>query len=294
MPQRIAVGVEQASRLVAEQFPQWASLPVRPVENGGWDNWTFRLGDHLLLRLPSAGEYALAVEKEHCWLPELTRALPLPIPVPLAKGSPNTAYPFNWSIYGWIEGERPTFDSIVDPLGFASDLANFMAALQSIDASNGPQPGKHNWFRGATQRTYEGQVLSALDRLRGHFDVSAARDLWRQALAAEWDGVDVWFHGDLAQGNLLLRDGRLAAVIDFGTCGVGDPACDLAVAWTLLTGEGRNVLRNRLGVDDATWRRGRGWALWKTLVSRANSLNKDDADDLETRRALSEILSSRG
>ncbi|MGW2892263.1 aminoglycoside phosphotransferase family protein [Streptomyces griseoruber] len=294
MPQRVTISAEQAGRLVAEQFPQWAALPVTSVENGGWDNRTFHLGDNMLLRLPSAEEYALAVEKEHRWLPELAPALPLSIPVPLAKGSPGATYPFTWSVYGWIDGTPATFESVVDPIRFAEELANFVAALQSIDASEGPQPGKHNWFRGATLRTYEAQALGALDELRGHIDVARVRELWAQAIEAQWDGADVWFHGDLAQGNLLLEDGQLAAVIDFGTCGVGDPSCDLAIAWTLLSAGGRGLFRKRLGVDDATWARGRGWALWKTLVSCANSLGEDGADARNARRVLSEILADRG
>ncbi|MFE3880772.1 aminoglycoside phosphotransferase family protein [Kitasatospora sp. NPDC059146] len=294
MPRRVTVSAEQAGRLVAEQFPQWAALPVTAVENGGWDNRTFRLGDDMLLRLPSAQEYALAVEKEHRWLPELAAALPLPVPVPLAKGSPGAAYPFVWSVYRWIDGTPATFESVVDPVRFAEGLAGFVAALQGVDASQGPRPGKHNWFRGATLRTYEAQALGALAELRGRIDVASAQELWTQALEARWDGTEVWFHGDLARGNLLLDDGRLVAVIDFGTCGVGDPACDLGIAWTLLSADGRDVFRKRLGVDDATWARGRGWALWKTLVSCANSLGEDDADARDARRVLSVILTDRG
>jgi aminoglycoside phosphotransferase (APT) family kinase protein len=251
------------------------------------------MGDNMLLRLPSAEEYALAVEKEHRWLSELAPSLPLPIPVPLAKGSPGSGYPFAWSVYQWIDGTPATFESVVDPIRFAKDLADFVAALQSSDASEGPQPGKHNWFRGATLRTYEAQARSALDELRGHIDDALAREIWTQALEAQWDGVDVWFHGDLAQGNLLLTDGQLSAVIDFGTCGVGDPACDLAIAWTLLSVDGRDVFRQRLAVDDATWSRGRGWALWKALVSCAKSLAEDDADAVNARRVLAEILAEQ-
>ncbi len=293
MPQRVAVSAEQAGCLVAEQFPEWAALPVTPVENGGWDNRTFHLGDSMLLRLPSAEEYALAVEKEHRWLPELAPRLPLPVPVPLAKGRPGAGYPFAWSVYGWIDGTPATFDSVVDPGRLAADLADFIAALQRVDASEGPRPGKHNWFRGATLRTYEAQAQDALDALHGRIDDALARELWAQALEAPWDGVDVWFHGDLARGNLLLTDGQLSAVIDFGTCGVGDPACDRAIAWTLLSADGRNVFRERLDVDDATWSRGRGWALWKTLVTCADSMDEDDADARDARRVLAELLGDR-
>lgn len=290
MPQRVTVTAEQAQRLVAEQFPQWAALPVTAVANGGWDNWTFHLGEDMLLRLPSAEEYALAVEKEHRWLPQLAPSLPLPVPVPLGKGEPTPDYPFPWSVYAWIDGTPSTFEGVAEPIRFAKDVADFVAALQAIDASAGPRPGKHNWFRGATVRTYEAQAFAALEDLQGRVDRAAARRMWAQALESPWDGVDVWFHGDLAQDNLLLTEGQLSAVIDFGTCGVGDPACDMAVAWTLLTPEGRKVFRKRLDVDDAMWARGRGWALWKTLVSCANSLDEDDVDAVNSRRVLGGIL----
>ena len=149
-----------------------------------------------------------------------------------------------------------------------TDLAVFLAALQAVDPTEGPPPGIHNWFRGGTLRTYDANTRRALEDLEGHIDVNSVRRVWAEALNAEWDGVDRWFHGDVAEGNLLLNTaGQLAAVIDFGTCGVGDPACDLAVAWTLLTSEGRQAFRDRLAVDDPTWARGRGWALWKTVAT---------------------------
>lgn len=291
-PQRVAVHAEQVRRLVAEQFPEWADLPVEPVANGGWDNWTFHLGSALLVRLPSAAEYALAVEKEHRWLPTLAARLPLPIPTPLAKGKPGAGYPHPWSIYRWLDGERANVDRVADPVRFALDLAEFLAALQSVDAADGPQPGIHNWFRGGTLRTYGGKVDRALAGLDGQVDSELAREIWASALDARWDGVDRWFHGDVAEGNLLLDDGRLAAVIDFGTCGVGDPACDLAIAWTLLTTDGRRAFRKRLSVDDATWARGRGWALWKTLSTYSYSFqDPEDAEDFASaRRILGEIF----
>lgn len=267
MPQRRTVDAAQVRRLIDDQFPQWADLPVRPVARSGWDNVTFHLGDAMVARLPSAAEYALAVDKEHRWLPALAPRLPLPIPVPVAKGRPGADYPFPWSIYRWLPGEPARADRVADPVRFALDLAAFLAALQGVDATDGPQPGKHNWFRGATLRTYDAQTRRALTALDGQIDVDLTREIWQTALDAPWDGVDVWFHGDVAPGNLLLDGGELAAVIDFGTCGVGDPSCDLAIAWTLLTAAGRSAFRQRLSVDEATWARGRGWALWKALVA---------------------------
>ncbi|AVT38489.1 aminoglycoside phosphotransferase family protein [Plantactinospora sp. BB1] len=292
VPQRIAVDAEQVRRLVADQFPRWADLPVWPVAEGGWDNWTFHLGSRRSVRLPSASEYALAVAKEHRWLPELAPRLPLPIPVPLAKGEPGRGYPYSWSIYPWLDGEPARADRIADPVRFAVDLAEFLAALRDVDPTDGPRPGLHNWFRGGTLRTYDGRAQHALTALDGHVDVELAGEIWKSALDARWDGVPSWFHGDVAEGNLLLNDGELAAVIDFGTCGVGDPACDLAVAWTLLTADGRQAFRERLSVDDATWARGRGWALWKTLVTCSQTLGEaDESAAGNARRVLGEIFS---
>ncbi len=290
-PERIEVSTAQARRLVEEQCPQWANLRIEPVANGGWDNRTFHLGTDMLIRLPSAAEYAEAVDKEQRWLRALAPQLPLPIPVPLAQGKPNAEYPYPWSVYRWIDGETAKADRISDPVELAVDLAEFLAALQGVETAGGPAPGVHNWFRGGTLRTYDGMTRRALESLHAYIDVALARDAWEHALATPWDGVDRWFHGDIAEGNLLLENGQLSAVIDFGTCGVGDPACDLAIAWTLLTAEGRQAFRSGLSVDSDSWVRGRGWALWKALVTC--SYTYDDPDDAEdfasARRAVHEI-----
>ncbi|MEV0800828.1 aminoglycoside phosphotransferase family protein [Kribbella sp. NPDC050281] len=293
VPERIDVEAAQVRRLVEEQFPQWAGLPVHPVANGGWDNRTFHLGTDMVVRIPSASEYAQAVEKEHRWLPALAPQLPLPIPVPLAKGKPSAEYPHSWSIYQWLDGVTATADRIADPVRFALDLAGFLDALQSIDATDGPQPGIHNWFRGGTLRTYDKNTQSALGEMDGHIDVELAREIWANALDARWDGADRWFHGDVAEGNLLLDNGQLAAVIDFGTCGVGDPACDLAIAWTLLTPDGREAFRDRLSVDAVTWARGRGWALWKAIATYWHTYEdpEDAAVCASAKRVLDEIFS---
>jgi aminoglycoside phosphotransferase (APT) family kinase protein len=237
------------------------------------------------VRMPSAAEYALAVEKEHRWLPALAPRLPLPISNPVAKGEPGDGYPFPWSIYSWLEGEPASADCIADPVRFAVDLAEFLSALRRVDPAGGPRPGLHNWYRGATLRTYDGVVQEALTDLAGHVDVDVVNEIWRDAQDAPWDGTEMWFHGDVAPGNILLADGQLAAVIDFGTCGVGDPACDLAIAWTLLTVKGRYAFRETLSVDEAAWSRGRGWALWKTLATCASSLNDVD-DGADTARGV--------
>jgi len=294
VPSRVTVTADQVLQLVAGQFPDWSHLPVRPVADGGWDNWTFHLGPNMSVRLPAAAEYALAVDKEHRWLPQLAPHLPLPISTPLVRGHATADYPFPWSIHRWLEGEPVTADNVadrsVDPLGLAFDLAGFLTALQRIDPADGPPPGTHNWFRGGSLRTYEATTQRALAALEGCLDTALAREVWAVALAARWDRAPVWFHGDVAAGNLLQQNGRLAAVIDFGTCGVGDPSCDLAGAWSLLDAPARLAFRERLSVDEGTWARGRGWALWKALATRAQTVGLDEEAAGTASRTLEAIF----
>jgi aminoglycoside phosphotransferase (APT) family kinase protein len=292
-PERPHLDVSLVRRLVAGQFPQWADLSVKPVEFGGWDNRTFHLGDDMSVRLPSAAHYALQVEKEQRWLPVLAPQLPLPIPVPLAIGSPAEGYPWPWSIYSWLKGETATIGRIADLKQFALTLAEFLAALQAIDAGGGPAPGSHNFFRGGPPAHYDDETRQAISTLGSRIDSDAATEVWERALASAWQGPPVWLHGDVASGNLLVRDGRLSAVIDFGTSGVGDPACDLSIAWTFLQGESRDAFRAALPLDDSTWQRGRGWALWKALITLARHIDTDPQQAAIAVRVIDEVLADR-
>ena len=256
-----------ARRLVDSQFPQWAGLEIRPVELPGWDNRTFRLGEELSVRLPTGEWYAKQVEKEQRWLPALAAELPLPIPAPVAQGVPDDGYPFLWSVYRWLPGEPAATTPPEDPVAFATSVADFLVALARCDASGGPAPGEHNWFRGGPLAYYEREALHAVDELAGRIDRDDVLAAWEDAMRSRVEGEPVWFHGDVAVGNLLVRDGHLAAVIDFGTSGVGDPACDVVLAFTYLRGTAREAFRAELGVDAGTWSRGRGWALWKALIT---------------------------
>jgi aminoglycoside phosphotransferase (APT) family kinase protein len=266
--------------LVAAQFPRWADLPVRPVELDGWDNTTYRLGEEMSVRLPSADRYTPQVGKEHRWLPILARRLPLPIPEPLAKGVPACGFPRPWSVYRWLEGEPATVERIANLVEFAAELAGFLDALYRIDPSGGPPPGMHNFFRGGPLTTYDAETRNAIADLGDEIDTDGAREVWEAALGATWHGSPVWVHGDVGAANLLVDKGRLSAVIDFGGLAVGDPACDLTIAWTFFSGQSREAFRARLPVDGATWARGRGWALWKALITLAPALKKgrDEAD----------------
>ena len=175
------------------------------------------------------------------------------------------------------------------------DLAGFLVALRGVDAAGGPAPGRHNFFRGGPLATYADETVRSIAALGAEIPGGAALRVWEDAMAAGWAGDPVWFHGDVATGNLLLRDGRLAAVIDFGTSGVGDPACDVVIAWTLLSGASRDAFRATLGADPATWSRGRGWALWKALISLVGNREEDDAAAAAyNRRTIDRVLADHG
>lgn len=277
------------SRLVAAQFPQWGRLRVRPVDLDGWDNATFRLGDDLSVRLPSGEEYALQVDKEHRWLPVLAPQLPFPIPEPVAKGDPGCGYPWPWSVYRWQEGTPAAGRRIANLTEFASSLAGFLAALYQIDPAGGPQPGDHNFFRGGPLAVYNAETRDAIAVLGDEIDSAGATEVWEAALAAAWHGPPVWVHGDICVGNLLVSQGRLSAVIDFGSSGVGDPACDVTIAWTFLSGASREAFRAQLPVDDAAWARGRGWALWKALIMLAAG-QTGNVEEAGTRRIIEEVI----
>lgn len=275
--------------LVAAQFPQWADLPIRPVESGGWDNRTFRLGEQMSVRLPSGPSYAAQVEKEHRWLPVLAPHLPLPIPEPLARGEPGEGYPFSWSIYRWLEGSPATAATIADLDLVARSLAGFLAALYRIDAASGPPAGQHNFHRGGRLAIYDAQTRAALAALQGRIDTAIAETVWAAALGSQWQCPGVWVHGDVAAGNLLIEQGRLCAVIDFGSSAVGDPACDLVAAWTMFSGASRETFRAALCLDEATWSRARGWALWKALITAAGD-DPNQRDAANSWRVIEAVL----
>nr|WP_240941993.1 aminoglycoside phosphotransferase family protein [Planosporangium thailandense] len=279
-----------ARRLIDSQFPQWANLLVKRVEADGHDNRTFRLGDEFTVRLPSGEEYALQVAKEQRWLPVLAPRLPLPVPTPVAEGAPGHGFPYPWSVYRWLDGVPATHGRIRDLTGFATDLAAFLVALRQVDPTDGPKPGPHNGFRGGPLTTYADETLDAVAALGDEIPRDAVLRAWDDAVEAGWHGEPVWFHGDVWAGNLLVRDGKLAAVIDFGSCGVGDPACDVVIAWALLYGRSRDAFRHVLAVDPATWARGRGWALWKSLITLVGHLERGSSEAAVPRHVIQEVL----
>ena len=262
----VATDASLVRRLLAAQFPDWAGLPIERVPSSGTDNAIYRLGDDMAVRLPRVGWATEQVDLEHRWLPRLAPHLPLAIPTPLAIGNPAQGYPWRWSVYRWLEGQNATAERL-DLRQAATDLAEFIAALQRIDTTGGPLAGVES-SRGVPLAVRDAATRAAIAALHGVLNTDAVIAQWEAALRAPvWTAPGVWLHGDLNEGNLLALHGRLSAVIDFGVMGVGDPACDLMVAWTLLTAETRDTFRAALPFDDATWTRGRGWALsWALIV----------------------------
>ena len=266
----ITIDVPLVRKLISDQFPKWKDLSIKPVALGGWDNRTFHLGKKMLVRLPSANCYTDQVEKEHQHLPKLSQALPLSIPTPLGVGEPSKAYPWKWSIYSWISGEDAASTPIENLCVLSRELAQFLTTLYQIDPTNGPLPGSHNFHRGGALYTYDSQVRQALVILKDRVDTHLIAQVWEEALASTWSFPPVWIHGDISAGNLLIEKGKLKAVIDFGMMAIGDPACDLAIAWAFFKGESRRLFQQELSIDSDTWRRACGWALWKALIIAAD------------------------
>jgi aminoglycoside phosphotransferase (APT) family kinase protein len=299
--EKAAITPRLVSRLVAMQFPEWAHLPVAAVELDGHDNTTFRLGDELSVRLPSADSYVPQVDKEHRWLPILAPHLPLPIPEPVARGAPALEFPRPWSVYRWRPGEPAIAERVHNETRFATDLAGFLEALYAIDPTGGPAAGAHSFSRGGPLATLDADARQAIATLAHEMDADAATAAWEAARATEWEHPPVWVHGDITNSNLLVMNGRLSAVLDFGCSAIGDPACDLAIAWTFFIGESRRAFRGALALDEGTWARGRGWALWKALITHAKLVRSDThmVDDahrfgwrLSSRRVLDEVLTN--
>ncbi|MFI5825026.1 aminoglycoside phosphotransferase family protein [Streptomyces rishiriensis] len=254
-------------RLIAGQFPQWAGLAVRRFPSSGTVNAMYRLGEDMVVRLPLVQGGADDVSRERTWLPRLAPHLPTPVPEVLVDGQPAEGYPWPWSVYRWLTGENPAAGELREPVLLAEGLAEFVAAMRSITLPGAPQA-----HRGGPVASLDAETRAAIEELRRipqeGVDCDAATAVWEEALRAPgWDGPPVWLHADLMPGNLLVKGGRLTSVIDFGCLGVGDPACDLFPAWNLLPAEAREVFREALSVDDATWIRGRGRTLSQALIA---------------------------
>jgi aminoglycoside phosphotransferase (APT) family kinase protein len=255
----VPIGDELVRALVDDQFPEWSPLTLVRTPSTGTDNAIYRLGDHLAVRLPRIHWAVRQIDKELEWLPRLAPHLPVAVAAPVARGEPGLGYPYPWLVYGWVEGTDAMGSDLGDGVDLGCDAAAFVRALQHVDLTGSRRAGN----RGRLLAPSDESTRDAIRRTASRFDVDATAlvQVWEEALAAApWDRPPVWVHADLLPGNLLLRDGRLVAVIDWSAAGLGDPACDTMLAWALPPA-GRAAFREALDVDDATWARGRGWTV---------------------------------
>lgn len=287
----IETDVALVRRLLAGQFPQWADLAIEPVVSYGTDHDIYRLGDHLAARLPRIGWATDQAAKEADWLPRLAPHLPLAVPVQLAIGHSAEGYPFEWSVYQWLPGQNAN-GTIDDSDQAAVDLAAFVNALRQVDVTDAhPRPPRG---RGAPLAELDEQVRQSIAQLGDRIDGDATLLSWEESLSASgWDGDEVWVHGDLLPGNLLVVAGRLSAVIDFGGLNVGDPACDLQPAWNVFAGSSRTRYRAELQVDDASWLRGRGWALYQAVSALPYYWDTNPGMIRQASHALTQVLADR-
>jgi aminoglycoside phosphotransferase (APT) family kinase protein len=264
--------------LLAEQFPGWADLPLERAGDGTV-NVIYRLGEELSVRIPRRDGPETEDDLEFRWLPLLARQLPVAIPRPVARGRPCAGYPWFWSVHTWLQGDLPT-----GPLAVA-DVAGLVSALQRIELPAAPEPA---YGRGRPLADRDAYVRAALERV----DAPGALELWERAVSAPgWEHEPVWVHADLDRRNVLVRDGRLAAVLDWGGVGVGDPAVDVMVAWKLVDAEERERFRELVGVDDATWLRAQGWVVSQALSALGYyTLDTNPAIVGEATRWLAEVL----
>lgn len=249
-------------RLVDAQFPQWAELSLTLLAPAGSDHVIYRLGEELSVRLPRHPGAIGQARKESEWLPRLALHLPLTVPAPVEVGEPAFGYPWPWAVNRWLDGEVASVDGLAESSEAALQLAEFLTALQRFAPEAIPALSARDDLTADPLADRDHATRAAIAATADVFDAAAMTELWDAALNAPgWDGPAVWFHGDFHTGNLLTLDGRLSAVIDFGGLGIGDPSRDLMIAFTLMSARSRAIFRTALGVDDATWLRGRGWAL---------------------------------
>jgi aminoglycoside phosphotransferase (APT) family kinase protein len=248
--------------LVEAQFPQWSHLPLQRITSTGTDNAIYRLGPKMGVHLPRIEWAVQQVDKEFAWLPRLGPQLPMAVPTPLARGEPGPGYPFPWLVYRWLDGEDLQHRQVSDSRWFGQDLAVFVKALESVETTDGPPAGP----RGQSLLPFDGATRAAIRGLGTAIDGNRATNVWQSALDAQpWPGPRVWVHGDLLPGNVLVNDGRLAGILDWSSAGVGDPACEGMLAWSLPP-EARTAFQAALNFDAATWARARGWVVQQAVL----------------------------
>jgi aminoglycoside phosphotransferase (APT) family kinase protein len=258
---KIAIDIALVKRLIADQFQHLAEKSITVVRSTGTVNAIFRLDNDLCVRLPRMASWAENLIKEWIWLPKIAPHISLAIPKPFARGNPTYWFPYPWAIYHWIDGATYQEDLMIDECQIARDLANFILELRSIDMSGASHGGRKPLIE------LDAQTRCAIASSRDVIDHEAVSVAWERSIESpKWDGKPVWLHGDLLKSNLLIKDNRLYAILDFGGVGIGDPATDVVPAWSVFNKTGRETFRQALRVDDQIWNRARGYALHQALM----------------------------
>jgi aminoglycoside phosphotransferase (APT) family kinase protein len=287
----VDIDASLARRLLAEQMPGYCALPLRRIASGGTDNAVFRLGDHLTMRMPLHPSAVDGLLKEVRWLPVIAPHVRLAVPEVASIGEPSDDYPFPWAVVRWLEGEDALTGQIRSVRETAFTLGRFITQLQGIDTADAPLPGTEGFVRGLPLVGRDSTFRTALGQCEGLVNIERVRQIWDDALAApEWDLAPVWLHGDLIPGNLLLRDGRLVGVLDFGAMATGDPAYDVTPAWHLLDRDTRPAFREIIGADDATWRRARGLVVSGAVIALTYYLHSNPSMVATARRGIREAV----
>ncbi|WP_150466311.1 aminoglycoside phosphotransferase family protein [Francisella sp. SYW-9] len=286
------INVDLAYKIIKKQFPEYSHLDIKSVEKQGHDNRTYRIGNDMLIRIPTAESYALKVPKEQELLPMLAKHLSVAIPAPIKMGKPSDDYPYPFSIYKWLDGSSANHVTLggqsLENLAF--ELANFLKELQAITNVEGPNPGQHNWWRGDHISVYDPGAREQIAKLADIIDGNSALELWERACATKWNKAPIWIHGDYAVGNILIKDNKLSGVIDFGGTAMGDPACDLVIAWTYLSSRARDIFVAEMRLDNDTWLRARAWVLWKATFELCNIVDKNSQEALFQKNIIDEVI----
>lgn len=287
-----SINIDFVIKLIDDQFPEYNNLPIKEVQEQGWDNRTYRIGTNKLIRLASAEYYSIKIPKEQKYLPLIAPYLTTNISKPIKIGKPNSLYPFNFAIYEWIDGTSANLLKFNDKNleMIATDLVNFLNELHSIDNLDGPAPGKHNGWGGADLQLFDKDTKNQIDKLSNVINKTKSLDLWRKAKNSKWNKKPVWIHGDFYFGNFLIKNNRLTGVIDFGGMAKGDPAKDLGIAWTFLKNRSREIFKNKIKYDLDTWIRAKGWVLWKATFELCKTKNKTSEYANSQKKIIKDIL----
>lgn len=280
------LSLEVVKQLLNEQFPEWSHQTIHPLSHQGTDNVMLKLGENKILRFPRTQRSEESLKKEFLWLPKLDSSLPIQIPHILGVGRPNEQYPYQWAIVNFLEGRSPSDSNPLNLTLAAKDLGNFIKELQKVDTINAPLCSRKPPSMSCDKETRESMLA-----LSDVFDIKVIDKLWDLALeVSSWKMDPVWLHGDIHAGNLLVQGRKLTGVIDFGMSGVGDPACDLIVAWMLFDQDAREIFHSAVNPDEAMWDRARGCALHFGIMAYSYYKNRDPFLAGVAKRTLNEIL----